>query len=166
MALRKETTFKFTGRLEALGAVSTNYGIIIPESILASLPEAKRYRVKGFINKTPFSLAINSLKGGFKYFAVGAPLRKACKIRQGEEVEITFHIVDPNIVDLPEELIEVLAQDEEGNVIWQSFTPGMQRSLAHYVFSVKNTDSRIKRALELIYKAKTRTLFSQKNKAT
>jgi hypothetical protein len=163
MATNKETKYKFTGRLEALGAVSTNFGIIIPEEILASLPEAKRYRVKGFINKTPFSLAINSLKIGFKYFAVGAPLRKACKIRQGEEVEVTFHIVDPNMVDLPEELIEVLAQDEEGNKIWQSFKPGMQRSLAYYVNSVKNTDSRIKRALELIHKAKTRTLFSQKN---
>jgi hypothetical protein len=161
MALKKETSYKFTGRLDALGAVSTNYGIIVPEQILASLPEAKRYRVKGFINKTPFSLAINSLKGGFKYFAVGSPLRKACKIRQGEEVEVMFHLVDPTIVELPEELIEVLAQDEEGNKIWQTFKPGMQRSLAYYVNSVKNTDSRIKRALELLHKAKTNTLFSQ-----
>jgi hypothetical protein len=161
MALKKETSYKFTGRLDALGAVSTNYGIIVPEQILASLPYAKRYRVKGFINKTPFSLAINSLKGGFKYFAVGSPLRKACKIRQGEEVEVMFHLVDPTIVELPEELIEVLAQDEEGNKIWQTFKPGMQRSLAYYVNSVKNTDSRIKRALELLHKAKTNTLFSQ-----
>ena len=161
MALKKETSYKFTGRLDALGAVSTNYGIIVPEEILASLPDAKRYRVKGFINKTPFSLAINSLKGGFKYFAVGSPLRKACKIRQGEEVEVMFHLVDPTIVELPEELIEVLAQDEEGNKIWQTFKPGMQRSLAYYVNSVKNTDSRIKRALELLHKAKTNTLFSQ-----
>jgi hypothetical protein len=158
----QEKNYKFTARLEAIGAVSTNFGIIIPDEILETLPEAKRYRVKGFMNKTPFSLAINSLKGGFKYFAVGAPLRKACKIRQGEEVEVLFHLVDPNIVDLPEELIEVLAQDEEGNKIWQTFKPGLQRSLAYYVNSVKNTDSRIKRALELIHKAKTRTLFSQK----
>ena len=163
MAPKAEPIYKFSARLEALGAVSTNYGIIIPQEILVSLPEAKRYRVKGFINKTPFSLAINSLKGGFKYFAVGTPLRKACKIRQGEEVEVTFRLVDPNIVDLPEELIEVLAQDEEGNKIWQTFKPGMQRSLAYYVYSVKNTESRIKRALELINKAKSRTLFSQKN---
>ena len=68
---------------------------------------------------------------------------------------------DPTIVELPEELIEVLAQDEEGNKIWQTFKPGMQRSLAYYVNSVKNTDSRIKRALELLHKAKTNTLFSQ-----
>jgi len=162
VANKKEKTFVFAGTLEPLGAVSTNFGIIIPEEILASLPEAKRYRVKGLMNKTPFSLAINSIKGGLKYFAVGNTLKKSCKIRQGEEVEISFCIVDSNIVDLPEELIEVLAQDEEGNKLWQSFKPGMQRSLAHYVFSVKNTDSRIKRALELIHKAKTGTLFSQK----
>lgn len=162
MTVKKEKVYKFTGQPEAIGAVSTHYGIIIPEEILATLPEAKRYRVKGFINKTPFALAINSLRGGFKYFAVGSPLRKACKIRQGEEVEVSFYLVDPNLVELPDELIEVLAQDEEGNNLWQSFTPGLQRSLAYYVQSVKNTDSRIKRSLELIHKAKTRTLFSQK----
>lgn len=162
MAAKKEKIYQFNGRLEAIGAVSTNYGIIIPEEILESLPGAKRYRVKGFINKTPFALAINSLKGGIKYFAMGNPLRKACKIRQGETVEVSFYLVDPNIVDLPEELIEVLAQDEDGNKIWESFKPGMQRSLAYYVTGVKNTDSRIKRALEIIHKAKTGTLFSQK----
>jgi hypothetical protein len=43
-------------------------------------------------------------------------------------------------------------------------TVGMQRSLAHYVSSVKNTDSRIKRALELAYKMKTETLYIQKAK--
>jgi hypothetical protein len=162
MAIKKEVVYNFRGRLEALGAVSTNFGIIIPEEILSALPKAKRYRVKGHMNQTPFSLAINSLKGGFKYFAVGNPLRKACKIRQGEEIEVSFYLVDINVVDLPEELIEVLAQDEEGNKIWQSYTPGLQRSLAYYVNSVKNTDSRIKRALELIHKAKTRTLFRHK----
>jgi hypothetical protein len=141
MAVKAEPIYKFTGRLEALDAVSTNYGITVPEEILASLPAAKRYRVKGFMNKTPFSLAINSLKGGFKYFAIGSPLRKACKIIQGEEVEVSFYMVDPNIVDLPEALIEVLAQDEQRNRLWQSFKPGMQRSLAHYECSVKNTDS-------------------------
>jgi len=162
MTAKKGKVYKFIGRLEALGAVATNYGIIVPIEIYDSLPPAKRYRVKGFINNTPFSLAINSLKGGIKYFAVGNPLRKACGIRQAEEVEVSFYLVDPNIVELPEELIEVLAQDEEGNNIWQSFTPGLQRSLAYYVQSVKNTDSRIKRSLELIHKAKTKTLFSQK----
>jgi hypothetical protein len=43
-------------------------------------------------------------------------------------------------------------------------TVGMQRSLAYYVSSVKNTDSRIKRALELAYKMKTETLYIQKAK--
>ena len=36
--------------------------------------------------------------------------------------------------------------------------------LAHYVSSVKNTDIRIKRALELAYKMKTETLYIQKAK--
>lgn len=162
MAEKKEKIYAFTGRLEAIGAVSTNYGIIIPEEILESLPDAKRHRVKGLINKIPFALAINSLKGGIKYFAMGIPLRKACKIRQGDEVDISFYLVDPTIVELPEELMEVLAQDEEGNIKWQSLTPGLQRSKAYYVQSAKNTDTRIKRALELMHEVKTSSLLRQK----
>jgi len=162
MAAKKEKNYHFTGCLESLDAVGTYQGIIIPEDIIELLPAAKRHRVKGFINQTPFALAINSIKGGFKYFSVGNPLKNECKIRQGEKVEVSFYLVDPKIVELPEELIELLAQDEEGNKIWQSFKPGMQRSLAYYVTGVKNTDSRIKRAIEIIQKAKTGNLYSQK----
>jgi hypothetical protein len=57
-----------------------------------------------------------------------------------------------------------MEQDEEAGKIFFGMTVGMQRSLAHYVSSVKNTDSRIKRALELAYKMKTETLYIQKAK--
>ncbi|HRG58406.1 MAG TPA: YdeI/OmpD-associated family protein [Bacteroidia bacterium] len=162
MAAQKDKIYKFVGHIEALGAASTNYGIIVPNKIYERLPPAKRYRVKGFINKTPFSLAINSLKGGTKYFAIGLPLRKSSKIKLGDEVEVSFHLVDPNIVDVPEELLEVLAQDEYGNREWQALKPGMQRSLAYYVNGVKNIDSRIRRAISLIEKLKNKQLFSQR----
>jgi uncharacterized protein YdeI (YjbR/CyaY-like superfamily) len=112
-----------------------------------------------------FSLAINNLKSGERYFAVSNALRKAAKIGVGDPVKVDFHLVDPNIVELPEELEVVIAQDPDAEKVWNTFTPGMQRSLAHYVITAKSVDVRIKRALELMFKIKTGGLYSQKAKS-
>ena len=160
----KEKIYQFTAPLEEIKTVYRTYVIVIPESVLSELPAQKRYRVKGTINTTPFALAINSLKVGIKYFSISNPFKKTCKVLLGEPLDVLFYLVDPSIVDMPEELTEVLAQDEEGNALWQTFKPGMQRSLAHYVFSVKNTDSRIKRSIEIVNKMKAGLLHSQVSK--
>lgn len=74
--------------------------------------------------------------------------------------------LDPNPTDigLPEEFEVALDQDEEALEVFNSLKPGMQRSLCHYVNSAKRIDTRIKRALELAEKLRTRTLHSMKNK--
>ncbi len=64
---------------------------------------------------------------------------------------------------MPEELEAVLEQDDAGMQAWKSLTPGLQRSLIHYITSVKNVDSRINRAMFLIEKAKTGA-YSRKKK--
>jgi uncharacterized protein YdeI (YjbR/CyaY-like superfamily) len=114
------------------------------------------------MNGTPFSLAIQYRKQEASFFVVGAPLRKAAHLKPGDAVEVKFTLIDPDKVELPEELEAVLAQDEAGMKVWSTFTDGTQRSLAYYVNSAKNIDVRIKRALELINKAKAGKLSVQK----
>ena len=58
----------------------------------------------------------------------------------------------------------VLSQDGEGKDAWDKLTTGYQRSLIHYVTSVKNVDSRIKRALDLVNRAKLGLLHGQRTK--
>jgi uncharacterized protein YdeI (YjbR/CyaY-like superfamily) len=73
-------------------------------------------------------------------------------------------LTDPNKLVIPEELEAVLAQDAEATEIWNTFTQGYQRSLVYYITSVKNIDSRIKRAFEIVEKSKMRALSGQKAK--
>ena len=47
---------------------------------------------------------------------------------------------------------------------WEELTTGYQRSLIHYITSVKNVDSRIKRSIELLERAKAGLLAVQKRK--
>lgn len=163
MVKKKEKLYHFTAPLSPLGGQIAYTGVFIPDEIMEQLPKG-RLRTKGLMNNTPFSLAIQYRKAGNSFLMVSATMRRALKIRMGEQVKVQFELVDPDIVDMPEELEAVLSQDEEAAALYYAFTPGLQRSLAHYVHSVKNVDSRIKRALELAYKIKTRTLYRDREK--
>jgi hypothetical protein len=145
--------FKFIAPLSEITELLVHTVVYIPESVMKKLPQ-KRVRVKGTMNDTQFSLAVQYRKSGLSFFMVSAPLRRAAKIKPGSQVRVEFSLVDSDKVDLPEELEAVLAQDDDGMNAWKKLTPGLQRSLAHYVFSVKNVDSRIKRALFLVEKVK------------
>jgi hypothetical protein len=162
--MAKEKTYRFETRLITVHGSFAHTILVVPDEIIDSLPLKGRVRTKGTINKTPFALAIQHKKDGSRFFMVSAQLRRTAKIGSGDLVSVIFWLVDPDVVDVPEELRAVLDQDVEGLKLWNTFTPGVQRGLAHYVNSVKNVDSRIKRAIEIVEKAKYRQLHFQKKK--
>lgn len=157
----QKKSFRFQTRLSEIDAVFIKTAILLPGDIVRRLPEG-RIRVKGTFNSAPFALAVQHLKDGSRYFSVGAPLRKAANIKAGDPVQVCFRIVDSETLEIPEELEAVLSQDDEGRRSWGKFTTGYQRSLIHYITAVKNVDSRIKRALDLVARAKAGLLHGQK----
>lgn len=126
----------------------------IPADIIKKLP-AGRVRVEGKLNQVSFNLAVQSKKNGPKYLSVSQAMRKSARVKPGDKVKVSFVLVDPDKLDLPEEMEAVLAQDDEGAKKWNRLTVGLQRSLVHYINSSKNVDVRIKRALLLINKVKS-----------
>jgi hypothetical protein len=62
-------------------------------------------------------------------------------------------INDPTILAQTDSLFKLLSDkrelEEAAMAVWQQYTTGTQRSLSHYVNSVKSNESRINRALEL-----------------
>lgn len=159
--------YKFAERITRIDAQFMQYILMIPDDIIEQIETEKegkkgRVRVEGTMNGVPFALAVQNLKTGEKYFSVSAPLRKAAKIQLSVPVQVEFHLVDPDKLNIPEELIAVLEEDPEGKAAFEKLTPGYKRSLILYITSVKNVDSRIKRAIELINKAKYSQLHSQK----
>lgn len=162
-----KSNFRFTTTLASVKGdpnfISTIYTVVfIPDEVVKKLPQG-RNRMKGTINGAPFALAVQNLRDGRRYFTVSSSLRRAAKIRGGDKVDVQFRLVDPDRVEMPEELEAVLEQDDAGMQAWKSLTPGLQRSLIHYITSVKNVDSRINRAMFLIEKAKTGA-YSRKKK--
>ncbi|MFZ6011085.1 MAG: DUF1905 domain-containing protein [Bacteroidota bacterium] len=160
---KQKNTFQFQAPLESIKGHLVAAGIFLPDDVVEQLPQG-RVRVKGTFNAVPFALAVQYKKDGRRFFMVSAGLRKEMRVRIGETVKVNFKIVDPDKVELAEELEAVLAQDDDAMKVWRNFTPGYQRSLNLYVISVKNVDSRIKRALDLANKAKAGLLHGQMNK--
>ncbi|MBT1703899.1 YdeI/OmpD-associated family protein [Chryseosolibacter indicus] len=144
---------EFTAPLEEVDRALIKTVVFIPAQIIKSLSPG-RHRVKGTMNGAPFALAIQYRKEGNSFFVVSSALAKAAKVKPGMPVKVKFHLVDPDKVDVPEELEAVLAQDDQGKKAWDQITTGLQRSLIIYINGVKNVDSRIKRALFIINKAK------------
>lgn len=155
--------FRFSAVLSPVKATFNTTAVYLPDAIIKQLP-AGRVRVKGLLNDVPFSLAVRHIKNGPYYFTVGAPLRKAAGIRLGDQAEVRFTVVDPDKIDVPEELRAVLKQDVLANNAWKRLTTGYQRSLIHYVTAVKNVDSRIKRSFKLMEKVKADFLRVTKKK--
>lgn len=157
-------TYKFTNRLTRIDATFMQYIIVVPNEVMERIDKKGRIRAKGTMNGVPFALAIQNLKTGERFFSVSAPMRKAAKIQLSVPVQVEFVLVDENQLDVPEELTAVLDEDPEGKAVFEQLTVGYRRSLIHYITSVKNVDSRIKRAIELVQKAKNRQLQGQREK--
>lgn len=57
-------------------------------------------------------------------------------------------------MEMPEELEVLLDQDEVGKSLFMSLTPGKQRNLIYIVSKVKNTNSRLNKALAIVHHLK------------
>lgn len=159
----KKKTFSFHTVLSETDALFMRYVIYLPEEVVNQLP-AGRVRVEGTVNGAPMALAVQHLKDGSRYFSVSAALRRAARVAVGGVVKVKFNIVDPGKLEVPEELEAVLSQDDDARKAWDKLTTGYQRSLIHYITSVKNVDSRIKRSLDLLNRAKEGRLHGQQKK--
>lgn len=152
--MAKKQSFTFETRLTEYKDMLVSTVVEIPVEVVKKLP-AGRVRVEGKLNQVPFNLAIQSKKNGPRYLSVSQAMRKSAGVKPNEKVKVTFAIVDPDKLELPEEMEAVLAQDDEAAKKWNKLTVGLQRSLVHYINSSKNVDVRIERALFLINKVKS-----------
>ncbi|MCB0712823.1 MAG: YdeI/OmpD-associated family protein [Ignavibacteriae bacterium] len=150
---------QFSTPLERLEDGMKHHVLVIPEEVADTFEKKKVKRVVVKIEGGEYRRAIQGKKDGRRIVVLGQHILKECNLRVGEVVRVTIRgDDDPNYVDTGEELAEVLAQDDAARARWETFTVGMQRSLALYVTQAKRSDTRIKRALELVEKIRTKTL--------
>ena len=88
---------------------------------------------------------------GSYFISVNKKIRDKLKLTPGTEVIVHLEKDESEYgLPMPEEFMESLIQDEIGNQIFHSLTPGKQRTLIYIAGSVKDTQKRINRALAII----------------
>ena len=139
--------------------------IPVPDAVAAAFKAAKVRRLVGTINGHAIKRALQNHADGGSFLILGQPLLRELGLKRGATARVELKPdPKPDAIEVPAELAVVLAQDEPARARWETFTPGMQRSLSYYVTSAKQEPTRIKRSIELAAKIRTRSLHSDRQK--
>lgn len=154
---------EFTGSLHDVSGPMNQYVIIVPEDVCMVFNEGKgAVRILCAVNDgEEFPCALNPRNGGYVIIA-SKQLIKKHKLAPHVPFKVRVRNDVHDGLQLPEELLEVLMQDEHFSFEFEKLLPGRKRGLIYYIRSAKTVDTRIKRSLEIAEKVKTGTLHGSK----
>ncbi|HEY1024442.1 MAG TPA: YdeI/OmpD-associated family protein [Sphingobacteriaceae bacterium] len=155
----------FTAHLTPLDGPMVHHAIPVPEEVAAQFRQPKgAVRILCSVEgQEEFPCALNPRGEGYVIIASKALIRK-----HKLHMDVPFHVsIRKDLNDgllMPEELVEVLDQDEWAAGLFEKLLPGHKRGLFYYIRSAKTIDTRIKRSFEIVEKLKTGTLHVQNQK--
>jgi hypothetical protein len=141
--------------LEPIDEKMVHHLIVVPNEIAEKFVSGKGApRILCSVeNKAEFPCALNPRHGRYVIIA-SKQLIKANKLKLDVPFKISIRIDPHNGLALPEELAEVLDQDEIALKAFDALNDGHKRGLIYYINQAKSIDSRIKRSLEIMEKMK------------
>ena len=142
----------FASRIGKLDYLMGVHYVEVPANVVKKLGGLNKQRLFCSINKHPkFQCGMMALGEGRGYITVSKKKLKEFSITLGDKIDVTLEPDKSEFgMEVPEELIEIFAQDTEAEKRFMSISGGKQRNIIYYVSGVKNSDLRIKRALKLI----------------
>jgi hypothetical protein len=126
--------------------------INVPEDIVEQLIDKKSRRVLCTINKQfEFHAAIMPNKG-YWFILLNQQNTKKWHLQLGDTIHVKLQKDTSQYgIPMPDELQVALDQEDGAFAYFQALTPGKKRNLIYIVSQVKNTDSRIKKALAIAF---------------
>ncbi len=143
----------FTAPILNFNSKLWGYHFPVPEDIARRYTDGNNRRVKCTINgQIKIQSALMGSKSGW-FILLNKEL--VTKLNHPEEITVTMEKDTSEYgMEMPEELAVLLDQDEEGRKHFDALTPGKQRNLIYIVNKVKNTDSRLNKALAIVHHLK------------
>lgn len=143
---------KFETLLEQFNSELWGFHIKVPAGIARKFTTDKNRRVLCTLNQQltyPCALMPDG-QGGF-FITVNKENRKKLNLRLGDTLQAELKKDTSKYgMPVPEELGELLKQDDEGNQIFQSLLPGKQRNLLYLIGKYKHSDTRLTKAIIVI----------------
>lgn len=144
------------------------YYLTVPKEIARDFTSGRPVRIVCLLNGTyERHGALRSKGEGSFFIGFGKEVVKEAGLSLGEEIHVRmWRDGDDYGLEIPAELHEVFELDPEAKAVWETFTPGRQRSLLIYMRDAKSEQTRIKRAFEIAEKLKTNTFYIAQTKKT
>jgi hypothetical protein len=162
--MRQKKNYTFSAILETVKRNRVTAAVFLPHHIIIELPRG-RLRVTGIINGEPFSLSIQSRKDGTRFFTIGASLREAARLESGDQVRVSFRILGTKVVDLPDNFESVIAMESEKRLMKKSARRAKKDGLlSDYADAIRNLDSRVRKAFDIVQRSKSIPRAQQPNK--
>ena len=142
----------FTALLDNFNSNLWGYHIPIPEPIAQIfLSQGDRRVVCRLNDAVEFQCALMPKGDGSYFININKKLRDKLGLKLGMQVQASLRKDDSEYgLPMPEELAELLQQDEDGNALFHALTPGKQRTLLYIVGSPKTSDTRLRRAIVVV----------------
>ena len=143
---------KFSAPLEKHdSSLGWYYIVFIPEWLIPEFGAVKSPRVKVVFNNKLESHISVKVRGHERYIIVNSTIRKKLGLQLGELIDIHLKNEESKYgMPMPDELGEMLAQEDDADQYFHKLTPGKQRTLIYLVSNLKGTDARIKKSLGII----------------
>ena len=147
-----ENILQFSSTLEESNNKLWGCHFGVPEVIARVFIDGDDRRVVCTLNeKTEYQCALLPKGDGSFLITVNKKLRDRLGLKIGMKVSVSLKKDESQYgLPMPEELEEVLRQDEEGSRLFHALTPGKLRTLLYIAGHVKNTDARIARAVAIV----------------
>jgi len=147
-------TYHFSGKIVQHQMRNMTFSVVfLPAKLAKELPldDYPRLRVDGAVNETPFNLALQPTGGKKKWhLLMSKRFLKSCGAKLGDRVAVGFEIADQEAVNVPVELTAALETDNQAAHIWSELSAGKQRGFAYLVDSAKRSETRMRRADEVL----------------
>ncbi len=142
----------FTAELENFNTALWGFHIVVPAPHATPFLDGKDRRVVCTLNGSlEFQCALMPKGDGHFFININKKNRDKLKLQLGSQVEVSLRKDESEYgLPMPEELAEMLAQDDEGNQLFHALTPGKQRNLLYIAGQPKTSDTRLKRAVVLV----------------
>jgi hypothetical protein len=126
--------------------------LAVPRAVAEELRgESGPARLVCTIGKVSFQCGLMSLGQGDSYVLLTKKVRDATGVDVGGRVVARLRVDEsPYGLPMPEELGEVLAQDEDGAQVFEKLTPGRRRGIIAMVSRHKSVDARVEHAVAVI----------------
>lgn len=150
--MREEDSFDFTSTLEESTNKLWGSHFAVPDVIAKTLIRGDDRRVVCTLNeKMEYQCALLPRGNGSFLITVNKKTREKLGIKPGSQVSVSLRKDESEYgLPMPEELEELLKQDEDGNRLFHALTPGKLRTLLYIAGQSKNSDVRLRRALVIV----------------